>query len=53
MLLNASLFKLFSNQKKETEIFTREYFDDGLLTTNNKSIQTDISKIAITFKKLE
>ena len=47
------LFKLFSNEKKEAGISIRGYVDDGFLTVRHKSIQTSVSRIALTFKKGE
>ena len=53
ILFTTSLFKLFSNKKKEIGISIRGYVDDGFLTIRHKSIQTSVSKIALDFKKVE
>ncbi len=53
MLFTSPLFKLFSNEKKEAGISIRGYVDDGFLTVRHKSIQTSVSRIALTFKKGE
>ena len=53
MLFTAPLFKLFSNEKKEIGISIRGYVDDGLLTARHKSVQANVSKIALAFKKPE
>ncbi len=53
MLFTAPLFKLFSKEKKEAGIFIKEYVDNGFLTVRHKSVQTNVSKIALAFKKME
>ena len=53
IFFTAPLFRLFSNEKNEAFISIRGYVDDGFLTARHKSVQTNVSRIALAFKKVE
>lgn len=53
MLFTTSLFKLFSDDKKEPGIAIRGYVDDGLLTSQGTSEQICTTKVVAAFEKVE